>query len=246
MAFIDLKNVSLEYPVYGTSSRSLKTTIVNAATGGVLGRASKVLTVQALRALSINLRDGDRLGLVGHNGSGKSSLLRLLAGIYTPTSGSISIRGKANTLFDITVGMDPYLSGIENIKIQGLILGHSKDYIRQATDEIVEFAELGEFIKMPLRTFSAGMLLRLGFSIATHFATEILLIDEVMSVGDASFLEKAKQRIKQLIDQTKIVVMANHSEQIIREFCNRILCLEHGTVKFLGTTNEFFREKVKV
>ena len=245
MALIELENVSLDYPIYGTSSRSFKSTILNAATGGVLKNQEKVLNVQALNQLSFKLKDGDRLGLVGHNGAGKSSLLRLLAHIYAPSSGKFHIKGNTSCLFDVMVGLDPFLSGIENIKLRGLIHGLSSKMIRKAIPEITEFAELGEFIQMPLRTYSSGMLLRLGFSIVTHFKTEILLIDEVVNVGDSNFLEKAKKRMKDLINETKIVVISTHDNQIIKEFCNRILCLDHGRVKFLGAPQDFYYEKVE-
>jgi len=240
MALIELENVDLEYPIYGASSRSFKSTLLNAATGGVLKNQEKILNVQALNNLTLKLKEGDRLGLVGHNGAGKSSLLRLLAQIYAPSSGKFRVSGKTSCLFDVMVGLDPFQSGMENIKLRGLISGLSRKKIEKAIPEIAEFAELGEFIKMPLRTYSSGMLLRLGFSIVTHFRTDILLIDEVVNVGDADFIEKAKQRMKELIDETKIVVISTHDDRIIQEFCNRILCLEHGRVKFLGPIDEFY------
>ncbi len=241
MSLIKLKNVNLEYPVYGTSSRSFKSTLLNTAIGGILKNKEKILNVQALKDLSFELKEGDRLGLVGHNGAGKSSLLRLLGGIYSPSAGEFQISGNTSCLFDVMVGLDSSLSGTENIKLRGLIHGFSSKKIQNAIPEIVEFAELGAFIKMPLRTYSSGMLLRLGFSIVTHFRTDILLIDEVVNVGDAGFILKAKQRMRELVDDTKIVVISTHDHQIIKEFCNRVLCLEHGTVKFLGSVDEFFR-----
>lgn len=245
MVSIELENIDLEYPVYGTSSRSFKSTLLKVATGGMLKNEEKTLKVQALKGLTFKLQEGDRLGLIGHNGAGKSSLLRVLAQIYTPSSGRLLISGKTNCLFDVMVGLDSSLSGLENIKLRGLIHGLSVKQIQKAIPEIVEFAELGEFIKMPLRTYSSGMLLRLGFSIVTHFQTEILLIDEVVNVGDSGFISKAKQRMKDLINHTKIVVISTHDQQIIKEFCNRILCLEHGMVQFLGSADGFFRDKLK-
>ena len=240
MALIELDSVGLEYYVYGTSSRSFKSSLVRAATGGFLKNEEKTLRVQALKEISFTLQAGDRLGLVGHNGAGKSSLLKLLAGIYDPSYGTLRISGETNCLFDIMVGLDANLSGHENIKLRGLIHGMSSKQIQQAIPEIVEFAELGEFIKMPLRTYSSGMLLRLGFSIVTHFRTDILLIDEVVNVGDAQFLTKAKQRMTDLIHQTQIVVISTHDQQILRDFCNRILCLENGRIKSLVSTEDFF------
>lgn len=243
MALIELNNVNLEYYIYGTSSRSLKNTLIKAATGGILKKEEKILKVEALKELTFQLKDGDRLGLIGHNGAGKSSLLRLLAQIYEPTSGKIEVVGHTNCLFDIMVGLDASLSGYDNIKLRGVISGLSTKQIHLAIPEIASFAELGDFIRMPLRTYSAGMLLRLGFSIVTHFTTEILLIDEVVSVGDAIFISKAKARMKDLINQTKIVVISTHDHGLIQEFCNRILCLEHGRIKFLGSSEEYFQQK---
>lgn len=242
MAIIELDNVDLDYYVYGTSSRSFKNSLVRAATGGYLKNDEKIIKVQALKEISFKLQDGDRLGLVGHNGAGKSSLLKVLAQIYDPTKGKLKISGETNCLFDIMVGLDPSLSGFENIKLRGLIYGLPAKQIQKAAPEIIEFAELGEFIKMPLRTYSSGMLLRLGFSIVTHFKTEILLIDEVVNVGDAQFIEKAKKRMQDLINQTQIVVISTHDQQMIRAFCNRILCLDHGKIKFFGSSEEFFKK----
>lgn len=243
MVSIELENADLDYYLYGTSARSFKTSLLKAATGGILKKEDNTLKVQALKGISLKLEEGDRLGLIGHNGAGKSSLLRVLARIYEPTSGKINVTGKTNCLFDLLVGLDSSLSGYENIKLRGLISGLSPKSVQESISEITDFAELGDFIHMPIKTYSAGMLLRLGFSIVTHFNTEILLIDEVVSVGDAGFLTKAKQRMKDLINQTKIVVISTHDHGLIKEFCNRILCLEHGRVKFLGKTEEFFQQK---
>lgn len=241
MALIKLSNVDLDYYVYGTSSRSFKTSMIQAATGGLIKSEGKTAKIQALEGISFQLKEGDRLGLIGHNGAGKSSLLKVLAQIYAPSRGAIEISGKTNCLFDVMVGLDPTLSGIENIKLKGLIYGLSSKQIQKMAPEIIAFAELGELIKMPLRTYSSGMLLRLGFSIATHFKTDILLIDEVVNVGDPQFLLKAKQRLKELIDQTQIVVISTHDHNLIKEFCNCILSLEHGRIQFLGDIKEFFQ-----
>lgn len=242
MAIIELDNVDLDYHVYGTSSRSFKNSLVRAATGGYLKNNEKIIKVEALQGISFKLQDGDRLGIVGHNGAGKSSLLKVLAQIYDPTRGKLKILGETNCLFDIMVGLDSTLSGYENIKLRGLIHGLSSKKIQEAAPEIIDFAGLGEFIKMPLRTYSSGMLLRLGFSIVTYFRTEILLIDEVVNVGDSQFIEKAKKRMQDLINQTQIVVISTHDNQMIREICNRILCLEHGKIKFFGSSEEFFKK----
>ncbi len=242
MAFIELEHACLDYYLYGTSSRSFKSALLQAATGGILKKEENILKVQALKDITLKLEEGDRLGLIGHNGAGKSTLLRLLAKIYEPTSGKVEVSGLTNCLFDLLVGLDSSLTGYENIKLRGLISGLHPKLVQESIPQITDFAELGGFIHMPIKTYSAGMLVRLGFSIVTHINTEILLIDEVVSVGDAGFVTKAKQKMKDLINKTKIVVISTHDHNLIKEFCNRILCLEHGKVKFLGKTEEFFQQ----
>lgn len=243
MAKIELDNVSLVYPIYGTNSRSLKVSVLQAATGGKFLKGQSTVQVQALEAISLTLENGDRLGLIGHNGAGKTTLLKVLAKIYEPTSGKLTTSGKLNSLFDIIVGMDHGLTGLENIMLRGLILGLKKKQIASLVSEVEEFAELGEFIRMPLHSYSAGMLIRLGFAIVTSIFSEILLIDEVVSVGDARFIQKAKQRISTLIDQSHIMVLSTHDHQVIRDFCNKVLWLEQGKIKMLGDTEEVFRER---
>ncbi len=239
MAAIELSNVGLNYYAYGTHARSFKLQLVAAATGGRIKMEDKVVKVQALKDVSFSLKDGDRLGLIGHNGSGKTSLLKILAQIYEPSKGSLKISGTANCLFDITFGLDPLLSGYENIKLRGLMHGLSSHQIDNCIPDIVEFAELGGFIHLPLKSYSSGMLLRLAFGIVTSFAADILLIDEVVNVGDARFMSKAKDRMQKLIDRTGILVLSTHDRQIINEFCNVVLELDHGGIKFFGPKKNF-------
>ncbi len=246
MATIELNNLSLIYPVYGTNSRSLKVGVLQAATGGKFLKGEATVKVQALNGISFRLENGDRLGLIGHNGAGKTTLLKVLAKIYAPTAGKLTISGKLNSLFDIMVGMDHGLTGYENILLRGLILGLSKKQIYSVVSEIEEFAELGEFIHLPLSSYSSGMLVRLGFAIITSTSSEILLIDEVLSVGDAHFINKAKQRISSLIDQSNIMVLSTHDHDVIRNFCNKVLWLEQGKIKLFGTTEEVFLERKRL
>ena len=184
--------------------------------------------------MNFTLSEGDRLGLMGHNGSGKSTLLRVLAGVYEPTSGYLDVRGRIASLLDISVGMDPEASGIENIYLRGLLLGLGKEEIRQKIEEIVDFSELGDFIDLPVRTYSSGMSMRLAFSIATCVEADILLMDEWLSVGDADFVKKAEERLKSLVRKTPILVMASHSPEVIREVCTRVIRLEGGRVALEG------------
>lgn len=238
MASIELENMCLAYPVYGTNSRSLKTSVLNIATGGHLNKEERTVTVEALKDINLKLTAGDRLGLVGHNGAGKTTLLKVLAQIYGPTRGSVKITGKTNCIFDIMVGIDAGLTGYENIMLRGLILGLSKRDVEKIIPEVENFAELGEFIKMPLKSYSAGMLLRLAFGIATSIRSEILLVDEVMNVGDARFMEKAKARVTSLIHQSEIMVLSTHDHALIKEFCNKAIWLEKGQIKAFGPADE--------
>lgn len=238
MAHIELNQVSLVYPVYGSSARLLKNSLLNFAIGGSLNKEKTRIQVEALKEIDLKLEDGDRLGLIGHNGAGKTSLLKVLAQIYTPTQGTIKISSQANCLFDLMMGMDNELTGYENIKLRGLILGLSKTEIKKMIPDIEEFSELGEFLKMPIKTYSSGMLIRLAFGIITSVCSEILLIDEIVNVGDAQFREKAKARLTSLIHRSNIMVLSTHDTQLIHEFCNKALWLEHGKIKFFGTINE--------
>lgn len=245
MTSIILENVNLNYPIFGSRSMSLKTGIINIATGGGLVKDCSVVEVQALSSINLHLKSGDKLGLIGHNGAGKTSLLKVLAQIYTPTSGKIKISGKTNCLFDMVMGLDFDCSGYENIKIRGLIAGLNKKEIKEITPDIESFAELGEFIKMPIRTYSAGMLVRLAFGIVTSFRSEILLVDEILGVGDQNFMGKAKKRMENRIHSADIMVFSTHDISSMRKFCNKILWLEHGKIRAFGTVNEVLAEYEK-
>lgn len=234
MASIILDNINLDYCIYGTSSKSLKLSIIKALTGGKINNTDKTVKIQALKNISLKLEKGDRLGLIGHNGAGKSTLLKVLGKIYHPTNGSLRINGSTNCLFDIMIGLDPFLSGYENIKLRGIIHGLSSREIETKTPTIAEFSGLGNFLSLPLTSYSSGMLLRLGFSILTHFQSDILLIDEVVNVGDANFHEKAQKKLQDMINETKIVVISTHDNSLIKKFCNKILKLENGEITFFG------------
>jgi ABC-type polysaccharide/polyol phosphate transport system ATPase subunit len=194
--------------------------------------------IRALNGVSVNIEHGDRVGLIGRNGAGKTTLLRVMAGIYEPPSGTVEIEGRVAPLFDIGMGMDPESSGYENILLRGLYLGLRKAEIRAKVDEIADFTELGEFLEMPLRTYSAGMFARLAFAISTSIDPEILLLDEGIGAGDDVFLEKAKQRLDALINRARILVLASHSDLLIRKLCNRAILMENGQVDASGSTDE--------
>jgi len=231
MAHISIENLSVEFAIYGSSSRSLKNTIMAQATGGrIMAGARDVVAVRALDNLNLEIKDGHRIGLVGHNGSGKTTLLRVLAGIYKPISGQITLEGKLGTLLDPTAGVDHEATGIENIFLRGHLLGMSRSEIEASIDDIVDFTDLGDFITLPMKTYSAGMAARLAFAISTAMQNDILLIDEGIGAGDAAFQEKAEKRIGRLFERTRIVLLASHSNDLIRRFCNRIIEMHHGTV----------------
>ena len=238
MASIELQDVSLVYPIYGTNSRSLKSSMIHFATGGRLNREHSIVQVEALKNINFSLKSGDRLGLIGHNGAGKTTLLKVLAQIYEPTKGKVCVSGEAHCLFDIMVGMDFSLTGYENILLRGFLLGLSKKEVENAIPKIEEFAELGDFIKMPLKSYSSGMLVRLAFGIITSVPTQILLVDEVVNVGDSRFVQKAKARMSSLVHQSDILVLSTHDMGIIKEFCTMAARLEHGEVVAFGKIEE--------
>lgn len=231
MSFIALKQCSLDLPVYGAGNRSLKQIVVSAATGGRIASDSRKITVvNALVDVDLRIEAGDRVGLVGHNGAGKTTLLRVLAGVYEPSRGSLQIDGHVTSLIDVTLGMDHEASGYDNILLRGLTLGLSKKRIRQITPDIEAFSGLGEYLTMPVRTYSTGMVLRLAFSIVTCVQPDILLMDEWLSVGDADFVSKAEKRLKQLISKAGILVIASHNARVIEDLCNVQVRMERGRI----------------
>lgn len=236
MASIELHNVCLDFPLYGMMPRSLKKELIRMSTGGrwVKSPASKLVHVRALDNLNLKVEHGDRVGLIGHNGSGKSSLLRVLAQIYEPTQGRLQIDGKVYSLLDVMLGMDPESTGYENIILCGLVHGLTKKEIRKKQDEIAAFTELGDYLAMPIRTYSTGMQVRLAFSIATSILPEILILDEVIGAGDASFIEKARGRLFEIMNASAIVMLASHDLKILETSCNKILWLNAGKAQFFG------------
>lgn len=231
MPSIKLVNCDLNLPIYGTINRSLKGTMLATATGGRIASASRnVMVVQALSGITLDIRPGDRVGLMGHNGSGKTSLLRVMAGIYEPTAGYVKVEGRVSSFINLGLGLDHEATGRENILLCGLMFGLNHDEIQRLTPSIAEFSGLGDFLHVPVRTYSSGMVMRLVFSIVTSVRAEILLMDEWMSVGDADFAAHAETRLKTLVSDSSILVLASHSEETIREYCNMIVRLEHGEI----------------
>ena len=235
MAHVSANGVVVEFPIYGAKSRSLKNTVLHAATGGRLATdAREHVIIRALNGLSFEFSEGDRIGIVGHNGSGKSTLLRVLVGAYEPVTGSIETVGRIASMLSLTLGIDVEATGYENVFLRGAIMGLQRRQIEAIVDEICEFSGLGDYIHMPMRTYSSGMYVRLAFAISTSVAADIEVMDEWLSAGDHLFAEKAQSRLTNLIDQAKILVLASHDEQLIHKNCNKILQLDHGDMVRFG------------
>jgi len=232
MARIQLDRVSVDLPVYSASARSLKAKLLPAGRIGA-GPRHQIL-VHALREVSCEFQAGDHVALVGRNGAGKSTLLSVLAGIYEPAYGQVRIEGRIAALLDLSLGMEDEATGRENIIMRGRLLGMSSAEIAARVPEIIEFAALGDHIDLPLRTYSSGMRLRLAFSVSTCVAPDVLLLDEIIGVGDAQFAKRSTERMQQLIQRSQILVVASHNTHLLAELCNKAVWLEGGRVREIG------------
>jgi len=247
VAHIEAHNLSVRYPVLNPSARSLKNRVLSRTTGGRISKGSAGLVeVEAVSDLSFRFERGERIALIGHNGSGKTTLLRVLGGIYHPSGGRIDISGKVAALFDTAFGMDADSTGYENIVLRALFLGISQSDILARTDEIAEFTGLGDFLGMPLRTYSAGMAARLAFAISTSVEVDIILVDEGISAGDAAFADNATKRLESFIERAPIVVVASHDEDTVRRFCTRGLLLQKGRLMFDGDLDSCFDHYARI
>lgn len=233
MASIKLEDASFWYPVFEVTERSLKVALMRQFAGGE-SRENGVVEVQGLRDVSLELRDGDRVGLVGRNGAGKSTLLRVLAGLLHPQQGGVKVAGRVVPLITRGLGIHPELSGYRNIELPMRLLGATEAEIQRAKQEVPEWSGLGDFIHLPVRTYSDGMRARLMFAICTAVRGDILIMDEWLSAGDADFVNKAQERLKELLETTRIVVLASHSLEIIRKMCNVVCWMEGGQVVMTG------------
>ena len=238
-ASLRLRDIAVEFPIYSGGSRSLKKVLFNRTTQGNLARdAHDRITVLALSEITLDIEHGDRLAIIGANGACKSTLLKVLAGIYEPTRGQLYASGKISALLTASVGLNPDATGRENIITRGMFMDvHPRD-MRPRIDEIAEFTELGYYIDMPVRTYSAGMMIRLCFAVATSVRPQILLMDEWIAAGDAAFLNKARQRMEDFLASTSILVLASHSVPLLKEWCNRAILLDHGRILAMGSVDE--------
>ena len=239
MASLILDNVTVDFPIYGSQKTFRE--VLKSATGGLIrreGLRNERVTVRALDSVSLMLKHGDRLGIMGHNGAGKSTLLRVCAGVYEPTQGRVFIEGQVSPLFNTSPGLDAEDTGYENILTCGLFLGMTHEEIARKMPDIEQFSELGEYLSLPVRTYSTGMLMRLGFAIATAIDPEILILDEGLSAGDARFAERAKRRVDELVGRCSILVLASHSEDLIQSMCNKAVVLRSGRLVEAGSVED--------
>jgi ABC-type polysaccharide/polyol phosphate transport system ATPase subunit len=231
MARIVLEDLELTFRVRQHVRLTLKEFLV-----GQMFRRSRnpIMQVRALAGVSLTVEQGDRLGVIGHNGAGKSTLLKTLAGVYQPTRGRLTVDGRVSSLFDIALGFEQDASGWENIAYRSYLQGETPRTVRAKKHAIAEFSELGDFLNLPVRYFSAGMLVRLAFSIATAIDPEVLLVDEVLSVGDLAFQQKARERMREMMEKAHLLVMVSHDLEAMEKCCNRAAWMDHGKMVMAG------------
>jgi ABC-type polysaccharide/polyol phosphate transport system ATPase subunit len=244
MVKVVLENVCIDFPIYAMQ-QYLRKVLVDRATGSLIQRQGKKqdrVVVKALSKVSMTLEDGDRVGLIGHNGSGKSTLLKVLAGIYEPIAGRLMIDGRVTPLFDLMPGLDMEDNGYENIITSGLLLGLSRAEIERKIPNIEEFSELGEYLSLPVRTYSTGMMTRLGFALVTALDPDVLLMDEGIGAGDVRFAERAQERLNEFVGRSRIVVVASHSPALITSICNKAALLQGGHLVAFGSVTDVFAQ----
>lgn len=237
---IEVKNVSMRFRIANDRISSIKEYAIARLRGKL-----KYNEFEALKHVSFDVKRGEVMGLIGHNGAGKSTLLKVISGILKPTEGSVIVRGNVAPMLELGSGFDFDMTGRENIFLNGAILGYSEDFLKSKYDEIVAFSEIGPFIDMPLRNYSSGMVARLAFSVATVVVPEVLIVDEVLAVGDADFQEKSRKRMMELMSGGTTVLFVSHSMEQIRQMCNRVVWLERGRVTMFGNVQTLCEEYEK-
>lgn len=231
---VQLDQVSLHYPILGARRVTSRPQAGHSSMGKISSSPNGPHGIAALNEISFQLRSGDRMALVGKNGAGKTTLLKVIAGIYSPSAGNVLTEGKIATLFQMGMGMRPTATGYRNILLQGLIQGHSKQEISALTEDIEEFTELGEFLNLPVNTYSQGMAMRLNFAVATAMHPDILIMDEWLGAGDATFREKAAKRMNDVFENAGIAILASHNKNLLRRVCNKALWLDSGRQMAFG------------
>lgn len=238
MSRVSVRNVSLSFPLYSRTATSRFKARGPDSKRLIINKQGRIVAVKAIDNVSLELSSGDRLAIVGRNGSGKTSFLQLLAGIFLPDEGEIEIEGAATSVINLNLGMEAEVSGHHNITLRGLAAGRTREEIEERRKDISEFSELGRFLDLPVETYSSGMRMRLSFAIATAFKPEVLILDEWMSAGDASFRKRASQRMQKFVDQAGILVLASHSRNLLLENCNRAIWLKDGRINASGGVEE--------
>lgn len=241
-ARIIAENLSVFFPLYHASARSLKKTVLAAASGRLAEDRQHRVVVQALREINLTITGGERVGLIGSNGAGKTTLLRTLAGIYEPIGGRVCVYGALNALLDSQLGMNMELSGRENIMLRGLYKGLSRSELARLEEDVAEFSGLGEFLDLPVRIYSSGMVLRLGFALATAIKPQILLMDEWILAGDANFLDRARARMEAMVHGAEILMLSSHDGEILRTWCSRVIWLDQGRIRADGPADEILEQ----
>ena len=231
MNLINLQNVNLHYSSLAFRETSLKAYVFK--TFG-LKHKKPLANVHALKNFELRIEAGERVALIGHNGAGKSTLLKTIAGLYPLSSGKRIVQGKIRALFELSLGFEYEATGRENILYRGLLLGQKPNFIKKVTEEIIEFTDIGHFIDYPIKTYSAGMLVRLAFAISTAIPGDILLLDEIIAAGDANFMQKSRARINELIQNSEMMILASHDFSSVRSLCNRAIVIDHGVKLFDG------------
>ena len=237
---IRVEGLKLDFLLYRKRGMTFKEWFVGMFDGNAR-RARKSEVFSALRGINLEVRQGERLGIIGPNGAGKTTLVKCIAGIYEPTEGTVRVQGTITPLIEISAGFNPELSGRDNIYLHGAIRGLKRAEIRLREEEVVAFAEIGEFIDVPMKYYSAGMVSRLAFSVATTIDPQILILDEVFAAGDSAFVKKAKNRMRSIIDTAHILLFVSHAQDLVRDICNRTVWLDHGTIIEEGKPDEVLR-----
>jgi len=240
---IILNNASVSFPIFNVKTYSLKNRIIKSVMGNITSNNhDKIVHIDALKNINIQIKSGERVGVIGGNGSGKSTFLRLCSRIYKPSTGTIDIKGNISSLININIGIDPESTGRENIKLRLVMLGYNNDQINELINPIIEFTELNQFIDLPFYTYSTGMQMRLAFATSVFIKPEILIMDEWLATGDKDFQEKAEKKLNSIIEDSKILILASHSKDLILKTCTRVIWLENGLVKEDGKSNEIIEK----
>ena len=236
---IILNNASVSFPIFNDKTYSLKNSIIKSVMGNITSNNhDKIVHIDALKNINLQIKSGERIGVIGGNGSGKSTFLRLCSRIYEPSTGTININGNISSLINVNIGIDPESTGRENIKLRLVMLGYNNDQINELINQIIEFTELNQFIDLPFYTYSTGMQMRLAFATSVFIKPEILIMDEWLATGDKDFQEKAEKKLNSIIENSKILILASHSKDLILKTCSRVIWLENGHIKSDGFTKE--------